>query len=119
MSWRKWAYAGAIVFSLASAIIGSTVRMMPGEIGRWLRLAGGIGIGLPPLLVGLDMIIAPEKMPFQDFKIRRWDRDIRWWRYVYPSPEDTRSMGCLMLVFGALALWATVRQWQADLVYGP
>ena len=88
MAWRKWAYPAAIVFFLVNTMVFGVAHWIPGEIGHWLSLARGAGVGLPCLLVGLDMIIAPDKVPFQDVKAR--------------PPEEIRGLGCSILVFGAL-----------------
>jgi hypothetical protein len=76
------------VFFLVNTMVFGVAHFMPGEIGHWLSLARGAGVGLPCLLVGLDMIIAPEKVPFQDVRAR--------------PPEEIRGLGCSILVFGAL-----------------
>jgi ABC-type Fe3+ transport system permease subunit len=119
MSWRKWTYVGAIVFTLVSMCVHDIVEMMPGEIGRWLRFASNIGVGLPSLLVGLDLIIAPEKAPLYSIRYQWWRRDIDWWRPKRPTSKDMRRLGFSLLVFSAVVFYATIRQWQFDLVHRP
>lgn len=118
--WRKWAYVGAIAFTLVSGFVFEAVDTMSGEMGCWLRFASGVGIGLPSLLVGFDLIISPEKAPVYDFLgVWRWHRDTRCWRYERPSPRNIRRYGFSLLIFSALVFCASIQQWQADLVYGP
>jgi hypothetical protein len=118
MPWRKWAYVGAIVFTLTSGFVFEAVDMMPGEMGRWLRFASGIGIGLPSLLVGFDLIISPEKTPLYNIRFQWWRRDFKWWWHPKrPSPGDMRRLGFALLVCSALVFYATIRQWQFESVY--